>query len=74
MLLALFSCEKITKTKYKASYQCKNLGMTFQNNIKWSAHFEKGGEAVINRCKRELGALKRGIVQLSLEKSWLMGV
>ena len=52
----------------------KILGMTFQNNLKWSAHFEKGGEAVINRCKRELGALKREIVQLSLEKSWLMGV
>ena len=32
--------------------------MTFQNNIKWGAHFEKGREAVINKCKKNLGALK----------------
>ena len=32
--------------------------MTFQDNLKWSAHFEKGGEAVINKFKRKLGALK----------------
>ena len=32
--------------------------MTFQKNLKWSAHFEKGGEAVINKCKKKLGALK----------------
>ena len=32
--------------------------MTFQNNIKWSALFEKGGEAVINKCEKKLGCLK----------------
>ena len=42
----------------KSAISAKILGMTFQNNLKWSAHFEKGGEAVINKCKRKLGALK----------------
>ena len=41
--------------------------MTFQNNLKWSAHFEKGGEAVINKCKRKLGALKHVARDCSIE-------
>ena len=51
--------------------------MTFQNNLKWSAHFEKGGEAVINKCKRKLGALKHVARDCLIEfrkKNWLMGV
>ena len=58
----------------KSAISAKNFRNDISKNQKWSAHFEKGGKAVINRCKRELGALKRGIVQMSLEKSWLMGV
>ena len=34
----------------------------FRNDIskqyKWSALFEKGGEAVINKCEKKLGCLK----------------
>ena len=37
----------------KLAISAKILGMTFQNNLKWSAYFEKGGEAVINKCKRK---------------------
>ena len=33
LLLALFSYEKFQKRNYKASYQWKNLRMTFQNNL-----------------------------------------
>ena len=32
--------------------------MTFQNNLNWNSHFDKGGDAVLNKCKRKLGALK----------------
>ena len=37
----------------KSAISAKILGMTFQNNLKWSAHFEKGGKAIINKCKRK---------------------
>ena len=36
----------------------KLLGVTFSSNLTWASHLEKGGEAVITRCKKKLGALK----------------
>ena len=45
--------ENITPSK-----TAKILGITFQSNLNWSSHFEKSKEAIINKCKKKLGALK----------------
>ena len=62
----MFRCEKFQKNT-KSAISAKILGMTFQNNLEWSAHFEKGGETVINKCKRKLGFLKNMARDCSIE-------
>ena len=42
----------------KPSLTAKILGITFQNSLNWTYHFERGGEAVLSKCKKKLGALK----------------
>ena len=42
----------------RPSLTAKSLGITFQNNLNWIYHFERGGEAVLSKCKKKLGALK----------------
>ena len=42
----------------KPSLTAKILEVTFQNNLNWLYHFERGGEAVLSKCKKKLGALQ----------------
>ena len=36
----------------------KILGITISNNLTWGQHLHKGKGAIINKCKKKLGALK----------------
>ena len=40
------------------STKAKILGITFKNNLTWTYLLTLGKDAIVNRCKRKLGALK----------------
>ena len=42
----------------KPKNTAKTLGITFQNNLNWLHHFEIGDNAILDKCKKKLGALK----------------
>ena len=34
------------------------MGITFKNNLTWTYHLTLGKDAIVNKCRRKLGALK----------------